>query len=152
METSIFTTGSSDDRCLPLLLQRNKGSKRLLTRTKTNEKNRRTQRILCAYREKHDEATSHQRLWLDKWMLARDCQHEEHADCHERHSSRPIRCVYGRSVQSSEGKAMNIDATTSTASVDAALDYLILRDALDKLSEPVAVLYGNVVMMPVIGK
>jgi hypothetical protein len=46
---------------------------------------------------------------------------------------------------------MNIDATTSTA-VDAALDYLILRDALDKLSEPVAVLYDNVVMMPVIGK
>jgi hypothetical protein len=47
---------------------------------------------------------------------------------------------------------MNIDATTSTTSVDAALDYLILRDALDKLSEPVAVLYDNVVMMPVIGK
>ena len=83
-------------------------------------------------------------------MLARDCQHETHTDCVERHSSSTFRRVYGTSVQSSE-KAMN-DATTSTASVDAALDYLILRDALDKLSEPVAVLYDNVVMMPVIGK
>lgn len=44
------------------------------------------------------------------------------------------------------------EATRPTEAVNAALDYLILRDALDKLSEPVEVLYGNVVMMPVIGK
>jgi len=85
-------------------------------------------------------------------MLARDCQHKAHTDCHERHSSVAFRCVYGRSVQSSEGKAMNIDATTSTASVDAAIIYLASRDALDKLATPTPVLYGNVVMMPVIGK
>jgi hypothetical protein len=47
---------------------------------------------------------------------------------------------------------MNIDATTSTASVDAAIIYLASRDALDKLATPTPVLYGNVVMMPVIGK
>lgn len=44
------------------------------------------------------------------------------------------------------------EATRPIDAVNAALDYLILRDALDKLSEPVEVLYGNVVMMPVIGK
>jgi hypothetical protein len=47
---------------------------------------------------------------------------------------------------------MNIDATTSTASVDRALEYLKSKDALDKLATPTPVLYGNVVMMPVIGK
>jgi hypothetical protein len=47
---------------------------------------------------------------------------------------------------------MNIDATTSTHAVDAALAYLASRDALDKLATPTPVLYGNVVMMPVIGK
>jgi hypothetical protein len=41
---------------------------------------------------------------------------------------------------------MNIDATTSTASVDAALAYLASKGALGKLATPTPVLYGSVVM------
>jgi hypothetical protein len=136
----------------PYCYQRNKGSKRLLTRIKTNEKNNRTRAILCAHREEHNKTPCHQRLWLGKRLLARDCHHETYTDRIERHSSPTFRRIYGTSVQSSEGKAMNIDATTSTASVDAAIIYLASRDALDKLATPTPVLYGNVVMMPVIGK
>jgi hypothetical protein len=41
---------------------------------------------------------------------------------------------------------MNIDATTSTASVDAALAYLASRGALDKLALPCPIMYLHIVM------
>ena len=41
---------------------------------------------------------------------------------------------------------MNIDATTSTASVDAAIAYLALKGALHKLKTPTPVLYRDIVM------
>ena len=41
---------------------------------------------------------------------------------------------------------MNIDATASTASVDAALRYLALKGALHKLKTPTPVLYRDIVM------
>ena len=41
---------------------------------------------------------------------------------------------------------MNIDATASTASVDAAIRYLASKGALGKLATPTPVLYGSVVM------
>jgi hypothetical protein len=41
---------------------------------------------------------------------------------------------------------MNIDATTSTASVDAALAYLASRGALEKLALPCPIMYRDIVM------
>ena len=41
---------------------------------------------------------------------------------------------------------MNIDATSSTASVDAALAYLASRGALDKLALPCPIMYLHIVM------
>lgn len=41
---------------------------------------------------------------------------------------------------------MNIDATTSTAAVDAAIAYLASKGALLKVSTPTPVLYQDVVM------
>lgn len=41
---------------------------------------------------------------------------------------------------------MNIDATTNTASVDAAIRYLALKGALKKLETPTPVLYRDIVM------
>jgi hypothetical protein len=41
---------------------------------------------------------------------------------------------------------MNIDATSSTASVDAAIRYLTSKGALLKLATPTPVLYKDIVM------
>ena len=41
---------------------------------------------------------------------------------------------------------MNIDATTSTASVDAAIAYLASKGVLHKLKTPTPVLYRDIVM------
>ena len=41
---------------------------------------------------------------------------------------------------------MNIDATTSTAAVDAAIAYLASKGALLKLALPCPIMYGNIVM------
>ena len=47
---------------------------------------------------------------------------------------------------------MNIDATASTASVDAAIAYLALKQALHKLKTPTPVLYKDIVMWRKVGK
>ncbi len=86
-------------------------------------------------------------------MLARDCRHEEHADrVQHRNPSAVWRLPCRRLRQRQRGgEAMN-DATTSTASVDAAIAYLASKGALHKLSNPTPVLYKDIVMWRKVGK
>lgn len=78
-------------------------------------------------------------------MLARDCQHETHTNCVERHSSPTFRRVARRSV--CKGRYQVTDEQFRVESVDRALEYLKSKDALDKLSEPVPMLWGYVIML-----